>query len=242
MSVTLVPADQPEDDPGPVTAVLPAAESPAAAPVIELRGIRLRKADVPPDLDLVVRQGELVTLSGQSKSDRSMLLNVLGLIDRPAAGRYLLDGTDTLKLRDGARAALRARRIGTMFAHKNLLPGRSVLDNVTLPLVYAGTPRRQRQAAGIDVLGRVGLIALARIPAGQLSTHQQALCAVGRALVTQPGLLICDDPTAGLDEGESEHVIGLLAGLHREGRTVLIATLDQLAAAYRTKSIELGPA
>ncbi len=208
--------------------------------MIELRGVRLRGLDLPSDLDLTVRPGELVTLTGQSKADRSALLNVLGLIDRPAAGSYLLDGTDTAKLRDAERAALRARQIGMVFAHKNLLPGRSLLDNVTLPLVYAGTPRRQRLAAGIDALGRVGLTALSRLPADQLSALQRTLCAVGRALITQPGLLLCDDPTAGLDQAEAEHVIGLLAGLHREGRSVLIATADQLAAAYSSKSVQVG--
>ncbi|HXS66517.1 MAG TPA: ATP-binding cassette domain-containing protein [Streptosporangiaceae bacterium] len=241
MSVTLLPdpADQPEDESGPATtAALPAAD---LAPVIELRGVRLRGIDLPSDLDLTVSRGELVTLTGPPKAGRSALLNVLGLIDRPAAGSYLLDGTDTGKLRETERAALRARQIGMVFAHKNLLPDRSLLDNVTLPLVYAGTPRRQRLAAGIDVLGRVGLTALSRLPASQLSGLQRALCAVGRALITRPGLLLCDDPTAGLDQAEAEHVIGLLAGLHREGRSVLIATAEQLAAAYSSKSVQLGP-
>ncbi len=245
MSVTLLPdpADQPEDDSGPTsaTAALPAVEPPGGPPLIELRGIRLRKVNLPVDLDLVVRHGELVTLTGQSKASRSALLNVLGLVDRPTAGRYLLDGIDTAGLRDADRAALRARQIGLVFANKNLLPGRSLLDNVTLPLVYAGTPRRQRLAAGIDVLARVGLTALSRIPACQLSGLQRALAAIGRALIAAPALLLCDDPTAGLDEAEAEHVIGLLAGLNREGRTVLIATADQLAAAYSSKSVELGP-
>ncbi|HET7015806.1 MAG TPA: ATP-binding cassette domain-containing protein [Streptosporangiaceae bacterium] len=241
MSVTLLPdpPDQPEDESGPTaTAALPAT---GAAPVIELRGVRLRGIDLPTGLDLAVRPGELVTLTGRSKAGRSALLNVLGLIDRPAAGSYLLDGIDTGKLRETERAALRARQIGMMFAHKNLLPDRSLLDNVTLPLVYAGTPRRQRLAAGIDVLGRVGLTALSRLPASQLSGLQRALCAVGRALITRPGLLLCDDPTAGLDQAEAEHVIGLLASLHREGRSVLIATAEQLAAAYSSKSVQLGP-
>jgi putative ABC transport system ATP-binding protein len=239
VSVTLLP-DQPEDDPGPAstTASRPAIET---EPVIELRGVRLRGVDLATDLDLTVRPAELVTLTGQSKASRSALLNVLGLIDRPAAGSYLLNGTDTTRLRESDRAALRSRQIGMVFAHKNLLPDRSVLDNVTLPLVYTGTPRRQRLASGIDVLGRVGLTALSRIPVGQLSGLQRALCAIGRALITQPGLLLCDDPTAGLDQAEAEHVIGLLAGLHREGRSVLIATGDQLAAAYSSKSVRLGP-
>jgi putative ABC transport system ATP-binding protein len=243
MSVTLLPgpADQPDDDSGSATAALPSSGSPAPPPMIELRGIRLRQINLSADLDLVVRPGELITLTGPSKSGRSALLNVLGLVDRPTAGSYLLNGIDTAKMREADRAAARTRQIGMVFAHSNLLPGRSLLDNVTLPLVYAGIPRRKRLAAGFDVLGRVGLSALSRLPAGQLSSGQRALGAVGRALIAAPGLLLCDDPTAGLDQAEAERVVGLLVGLHREGRTVLINTDDQLAAAYRTKSIELGP-
>lgn len=246
MSVTLLPgsADQPDDAESTSTATkaLPATALPPTSgpPVIELRGLRLRGIELPADLDLLVRPGELITLTGPPKSGRSALLNVLGLIDRPAAGSYLLDGTDTAKLRDDDRAALRARKIGMVFARKNLLPSRSLLDNVTLPLVYAGIPRRQRMIAGLDVLSRVRLTGLAQRPARQVGNCQQAMCAVGRALITQPDLLLCDEPTAGLDTGEAEQVIGLLTDLHREGRTVLVATADQLAAAYSSKSVQIG--
>jgi putative ABC transport system ATP-binding protein len=208
--------------------------------VIELRGLRLRGIELPADLDLMVRPGELVTLTGPPNSGRSALLNVLGLIDRPAGGRYLLDGKDTAKLREPERAALRARKIGLVFARKNLLPGRSLLDNVTLPLVYAGIPRRQRITAGLDVLSRVRLSGLAQRPADRVGNCQQAMCAIGRALITQPDLLLCDEPTAGLDTAEAEQVIGLLTDLYREGRTVLIATADQLAVAYSSKSVQIG--
>jgi putative ABC transport system ATP-binding protein len=247
MSVTLLPgsADQPEDDAASTstaTKALPAAALPPASgpPVIELRDLRLRGIELPADLNLLVRPGELITLTGPPKPGRSALLNVLGLIDRPAAGSYLLDGTDTAKLRDEDRAALRARKIGMVFARKNLLPSRSLLDNVTLPLVYAGIPRRQRLIAGLDVLSRVRLTGLAQRPAGQVGNCQRALCAVGRALITQPDLLLCDEPTADLDTDEAEQVISLLADLHREGRTVLVATADQLAAAYSSKSVQIG--
>jgi putative ABC transport system ATP-binding protein len=247
MSVTLLPgsADQPEDDAASTSATttaLPKTPLPpgSAPPVIELRGLRLRGIELPADLDLLVRPGELITLTGPPKSGRSALLNVLGLIDRPAAGRYLLDGTDTARLREHERAALRAAKIGMVFARKNLLPGRSLLDNVTLPLVYAGIPRRQRMIAGLDVLSRVRLTGLAQRPASQVGNCQRAMCAVGRALITEPNLLLCDEPTAGLDTEEAEQVIGLLADLHREGRTVLVATSDQLAAAYSSKSVQIG--
>jgi len=244
MSVTLLPgpADQPEDDSA-ATAVFPASPAPppsSAAPVIELRGLRLRGIELPADLDLLVRQGELITLTGPPTYGRSALLNVLGLIDRPAAGRYLLDGNDTVKLREHERATLRARKIGMVFARKNLLPGRSLLDNVTLPLVYAGIPRLQRMTAGLDVLSRVRLSGLALRPASQVGNCQRAMCAIGRAPIAQPDLVLCDEPTAGMDAAEAEQVIAVLADLHREGKTVLIATADQLAAAYSSKSVQIG--
>ncbi len=193
-------------------------------------------------LDLLVWAGELVMLTGQPRSGRSMLLNVLGLLDRPVTGSYLLHGIDTARLGDRDRSALRGRQIGFVFQRKMLLPTRSVLDNVMLPLRYCGVPRRQRIAAASESLDRVGLAGRAGLMAWQLSADELALCAIARALAPQPGLLLCDDPTAGLDQATATRIIGLLAGLHREGTTVLVATAEQLAAAYSSRSVLLGQA
>lgn len=179
-------------------------------------------------------------LTGPPRSGRSGLLNVLGLLDRPAAGCYLLNGIDVGKLRDRERSALRGRQIGFVFQRKMVLPTRSVLDNVMLPLRYLGLPRRQRIAAAAMSLDRVGLAETADLMAWQLSADELALCAVARALVTSPSLLLVDEPTAGLHQSAVARVIGVLADLHREGRTVVVATADQLAAAYSDRSVRLG--
>ncbi|HUD38901.1 MAG TPA: ATP-binding cassette domain-containing protein [Streptosporangiaceae bacterium] len=252
MSVRVVPAGGwPDDDPPPVPpGGLPdrIISDRQSTPVIELRGVRLPvgpgrpRPDQEPrtSLDLKVGRGELVTLTGQPRSGRSALLNVLGLLDRPAAGTYLLNGVDTTRLGDRDRSALRGRQIGFVFQRKMLLPTRSVLDNVMLPLRYTGLRRRQRAVVARSSLDRVGLAASAALLTWQLSADELALCAIARALVTQPSLLLCDEPTAGTGQATAAMIIGVLAGLHREGRTILIATADQLAAAYSSRTIELG--
>ncbi len=244
MSVSLLPpGGWPEDERTAVEAT-PAAYDAGGPPLIELAGLRLRagRRAVDGELDLTVRHGEMVLLAGQPRSGRSALLSVLGLLDRPAAGRYLLDGTDTGKLSDRDRSALRARQIGFVFQRKLLLPTRSVLDNVMLPLRYSGTRRAHRRRAALESLDQVGLSAAAQLMTWELSADELALCAIARALVNKAGLLLCDEPTAGLDQDTAARIIGLLAGLHREGRTLVIAAADQLAAAYSSRSVRIGPA
>src|ERR1700722_818480 len=244
------PGDQPERPgrPGPPDRQKRTAEPagpvvPAGPPLIELRGLLLRSQREWPAarrLDLLVWPGELVMLTGQPRSGRSERLNVLGLLDRPAAGSYLLNGTDTARLKDRDRSAVRGRQIGIVFQRKMLLPTRSVLDNVILPLRYLGVRRRDRVTAALAALDRVGIASTAGLMAWQLAADELALCAIARSLVTKPSLLLCDDPTAGVGEETATRVIALLASLHREGKTVLIATAEQLAAAYSSRSIELG--
>jgi putative ABC transport system ATP-binding protein len=196
---------------------------------------------VPPaPVDLIVPRGEMVMLTGQPRSGRSGLLSVLGLLDRPAAGSYLLNGINTAKLRDRDRSALRCRQIGFVFQRKMLLPTRSVLDNVMLPLRYAGLARQQRVDAAAEGLDRVGLGEMAHLMAWQLSAGELALCAVARAVATRPSLVLCDEPTAGLDQAAATQVVSVLASLHREGRTVVVASADQLAAAYSSRYVRLG--
>lgn len=231
MIITVLPGpgDWPEDRPPPL-----------GPPLIELSGLRLRGPRDDQALDLIVPRGEMVMLTGQPRSGRSALLHVLGLLNRPEAGSYWLNGIDTGKLRDRDRAALRGREIGFVFQRKLMLPTRSVLDNVMLPLRYTGLPRRRRLGAAIESLDRVGLADAVRLMAWQLSADELALCAVARALVTKPSLMLCDEPTAGLEQSAATQVIGVLTSLHREGRTVLVATADQLAAAHSGRSVCLG--
>jgi putative ABC transport system ATP-binding protein len=231
----------------PPTRALGQAESPPAAqPLIEMRGAGVqypgRGCPALGAVDLSVRHGELVTLTGPAGSGKSTLLSVVGLVLRPTTGRYLLNGLDTATLSDRERTALRCRMIGRVFQRPQLLAYRSVLDNVMLPLLYAGLNMRQRTAAATAALERVGLATRADAAAGELSAGEQQRVAMARAIIADPSLLLCDDPTAGLDQISAAEIIGLLVNLHKEGTTVLIATRDQLAAAHSSCSILLGAA
>ena len=198
-----------------------------------------RAAD-PSLLDLTVRRGELVTLTGPAGSGKSALLSVVGLLDRPARGSYLLNGIDTTELGDRDRTALRGRQVGMQFQSPHLLSHRSALDNVALPLRYADMPRRHRTVAAFTALDLVGLAEHATVTITRLSAAQHRLVAIARALVADPILLLFDDPTASLDPAMARRVISLLVGLCRHGATVLVATDDQLAAAYSSQLVTLA--
>jgi putative ABC transport system ATP-binding protein len=191
-------------------------------------------------VDLTVQAGELVTLTGTATCGRTTLLSVIGLLLRPTTGRYLLNGLDTAKLRDRDRSALRGRKIGMVFQPPHLLPSRSALDNVMMPLLYSGLPGQARRSLALDSLDRVGMASRNRAMAGRLSASERQRVAMARALVTSPGLLLCDDPTAGLDPDQAARVIGLLTSLQAAGRTVIVATADQLAAAYSSRCVSIG--
>lgn len=237
---------------------LATAPLPAVPPVVDLRGVgfsypgqqrgaaqHTRNGLPPPALsrvDLTISAGELVTLTGPAGSGKSTLLSVIGLLLRPTAGSYLLNGIDTARLGDRDRAALRAREIGIVSQPVQLLPSRTALDNAALPLVYLGAPLRLRRSVAGAALERVGLAAQANIPVRDLSADERQRVAIGRALVTEPGLVLCDDPTASLDPELAAQVIGLLTSLRSDGRTVLLATDDQLAAAYASRCIRWGDA
>lgn len=197
-------------------------------------------------VELTVGAGEFVTLTGPAGSGLSTLLCLAGLLLRQSAGSYLLNGTDTSKLGDRDLAALRGREIGLVLAHAPLLPGRPVLDNVMLPLLYAmppagpGRPARIRRNLALECLDRVGLAGVAGTQASTLSAGQRQRMAIARALVTSPGLLLLDDPTSGLDPEGTAAVIALLAGLQSDGKTVVVAARDQLAAAFSSRCVRIG--
>ncbi|MHB1876521.1 MAG: ATP-binding cassette domain-containing protein [Streptosporangiaceae bacterium] len=191
-------------------------------------------------IDLTVGAGELVLVQGPSGSGKTALLHVIALLERPDAGSYLLDDLAVTGLGDRDLAALRARRIGSVLQRPCLLPGRSALDNVMLALLYSGVGVRQRRRRALDALDLVGLADQAATLAGGLAAGQRRRVAIAAALAPAPDLLVCDNPTADLDPALTAQVIGLLAGLHRDGRTVLIATDDQIAAAYATQRLVLG--
>jgi len=231
---------------GPVTRPLPQGIGWLLPPpaVIDLRKIGVSYPGKPPvtalnPVDLTVQPGELVTVTGQARSGKSTLLQVIGLLDRPTTGRYLLNGLDTAGLGERDRAALRGRQIGFVFQRHHLLPSRSARDNVALALLYAGLPGRQRKLAALDLLDRVGLAGQASTAAGRLSASERQRVVIARALAGNPSLLLCDEPTASLDGSAAAPIIDLIRTLHRADRTVVIATSDPALIAQGTRSIGL---
>lgn len=214
---------------------------PSAQPLIDLRqaGVTYPGQQSPAlrPIDLAVRHGELVTLTGPASSGKSTLLSVVGLLLAPTTGSYLLNGTDTATLTDCERTALRGRLIGFVFQRPQLLPARSALDNVMMPVLYAGLTRQQRVTAATGALERVGLGERLHVTVAELPASERQRVAIARAIVTDPSLLLCDDPTASLDQAAAAQIIGLLVSLHKDGRTVMVATRDQLAAAHSSRSL-----
>jgi len=183
------------------------------------------------DVDFSVRRGEYVAVIGQSGSGKSTLLNMLGCLDAPTSGRYLLEGLDVANLDERQQAVLRNRQIGFIFQAFNLIPRTTALANVELPLVYAGVGRRVRRERAEAALSLVGLEGRSDHRPNQLSGGQQQRVAVARALVTTPALLLADEPTGNLDTASTTDVLGLFDRLHEAGRTIVIITHDDEVAA-----------
>jgi putative ABC transport system ATP-binding protein len=217
---------------------------PVTQPLIDLRqaGVSFPGQSSPAlsCVDMSIGYGELVTLSGPAGAGKSVLLSVVGLLLKPTTGRYFLNGADTAALPDRERTALRGRLIGIVFQRPQLLSARSALDNVTLPVLYGGMNKHERVEAATAALARVGLRERLHEVVSELPANERQRIAIARAIVTDPSLLLCDDPTASLDDTATEQIIGLLVSLHKEGRTVLVATRDQLAAAHSSRRIGVG--
>ncbi|HEY2223400.1 ABC transporter ATP-binding protein [Actinomycetospora sp.] len=194
------------------------------------------------DVDLVVRRGEYVAVVGQSGSGKSTLLNILGCLDVPTSGRYLLDGLDVADLDERQQSVLRNRQIGFIFQSFNLIPRTTAFTNVELPMVYAGISRRLRRQRTSAALDLVGLSGRNDHRPNELSGGQQQRVAVARALVTGPALLLADEPTGNLDSASTEDVLGLFDGLHAAGRTIVLITHDHEVAerADRTVTVTDG--
>lgn len=218
-----------------------------APPLVELRGVTVTYPGPPPvpalrGAQLRIEHGEYLAVVGPSGSGKSTLLNVLGLIDRPTAGTYLLDGNDTESMSDAALTSLRARWIGLVFQAFHLLSHRTAEDNVALGLLYRGVPGRHRRAAARQALHRVGLgHRISSVPA-RLSGGERQRVAIARALVGRPALLLCDEPTGNLDTTTAGTVLQTIEELRVDGLTIVVITHDgQVAArADRTVSITDG--
>ena len=215
------------------------------APVIELRGLARTYPGPPPvaalrPADLVIEAGDYGAVSGPSGSGKSTLLHLLGLLDSPTQGRYLLDGLDTSTLSDRDRSALRGRRIGFVFQSFHLLPYRTALENVLLAELYNQTPRGARLQAGVAALDAVGLgHRLDALPT-TLSGGESQRVAIARALVNRPSLLLCDEPTGNLDSQNAAALMELLDQLNAAGFTIVVITHDQAAASHAGRMIAIS--
>jgi len=178
------------------------------------------------DIDLTVGEGEYVAIMGPSGSGKSTLMNMIGCLDRPTRGRYLLNGMDVFAKDDVELAQVRNQTIGFVFQQFQLLPRMSAKRNVELPLIYAGVPKAEREQRALKALERVGLLERANHRPNELSGGQQQRVAIARALVNHPLLLLADEPTGALDSVSSKMVLDLFDELHQEGRTVVMITHD----------------
>lgn len=187
-------------------------------------------------VDLTIRHGEFLAILGPSGSGKSTLMNVLGCLDKPTAGRYQLDGHPVDSLSTQKLAAIRNQKIGFVFQSFNLLEYASALDNVALPLVYAGVKAKDRRRRATELLTRVGLADRLDHKPNQLSGGQKQRVAIARALINQPQILLADEPTGALDSKSGAEIEALFNELHREGRTIIVVTHDN-ELAKRTKRI-----
>ena len=190
-------------------------------------------------VDLKVMAGEFVALVGVSGSGKTTLLNILGCLDVPSEGSYMLGGQDVSCLSENNLAAIRNLRIGFVFQAFNLIPRISILRNVMLPMIYARTPRELRSERARTALAKVGLGKFTHHTPHQLSGGQRQRVAVARALVTNPMILLADEPTGNLDTEATKNVLALFEDLHTEGHTILIVTHDREVAAHCTRRIEI---
>jgi putative ABC transport system ATP-binding protein len=217
-----------------------------ARPVIDVRGVTKTYAvgDVRVHalrgVSLSIARGELVAVMGSSGSGKSTMLNVLGCLDVPTSGRYLLDGVDVAGLDDDDLADLRNRRIGFVFQSFNLVPRATVLANVAMPLAYAGLGREERRRRAMHALAGVGMADRAAHLPSELSGGQQQRAAIARAIVTSPALVLADEPTGNLDSGSTGEVLDLLVRLNEAGSTVVVITHEPDVAAIAERVIRLA--
>ena len=195
--------------------------------VVALRGV-----------DLTIDPGEFIAVMGPSGSGKSTFMHIVGFLDRATSGSYRFAGTDVLRLDKDARADLRSRSLGFVFQSYNLLARTSAVENVELPMVYAGVPAGQRRRAAMEALDAVGLATFAQHQPNQLSGGQQQRVAIARSIVNQPHLVLADEPTGALDTASSEDVMALFKRLNLErGMTVMVVTHEPDVAAHARRLV-----
>ncbi len=186
-----------------------------------------------------VPEGDYISIMGPSGSGKSTLLNLLGCLDTPTAGSYLLGGDDVARMNDDRRSETRATRIGFVFQSYNLLPALTVVENIEVPLFYSGRLNRETHQKCVDLATEVGLADRLLHRPAQLSGGQQQRVAIARSLVNNPRFILADEPTGNLDSSTTEEILDLLARLNAEGRTIIIVTHENEVAAHTARTIML---
>ncbi|MBV8374843.1 MAG: ABC transporter ATP-binding protein [Candidatus Eremiobacteraeota bacterium] len=216
-----------------------------STPAIDLRDIHKTyengalKVPVLHGISFTIDRGEYVAIMGPSGSGKSTLMNLIGCLDRPTTGDYVLDGVDVSKLDDNALADLRLRKLGFVFQGFNLLARTDALRNVALPLFYAGVPAKRRLEQAHRALEAVGIGERADHQPSQLSGGEQQRVAIARALVNDPAVLLADEPTGNLDSKTGDEIMRLFSQLHAGGRTIIMVTHDERIAANARRTIRL---
>lgn len=217
----------------------------ARAPVIDLREVTRSFPGTPEvhalrAVDLRIDEGDYLSIVGPSGSGKSTMLNILGLLDRPTIGEYILSGTPTKSLGEDERAAVRARSLGFVFQAFHLLPRRTVLENVMMPMLYSATPRAEREPRAREALHRVGLDHRLEFRPGVLSGGERQRVAVARAVVTRPRVLLADEPTGNLDRATTLEIMELFEELHADGLTIVLITHDAHVADRATRIVRIA--
>lgn len=214
-------------------------------PVLSLRGIRRdfpmgnQWVRVLKGIDLDVQPGEYIALMGPSGSGKSTLMNLLGCLDTPTSGSYFLAGEDVSRMDDDALAEVRNKKIGFVFQTFNLLPRQTALQNVALPLVYAGWSKADRLARATEVLGLVGLGDRMTHQPNQLSGGQRQRVAIARALVNTPSMVLADEPTGNLDSATSAEIMRLFDEIHAQGNTLVVVTHEEDIARHAKRIVRM---
>ncbi len=190
-------------------------------------------------VDLHVARGEYLSVTGASGSGKTTLMQIMGCLLRPTSGEYRLEGVDVGALDEGARTALRAKKLGFVFQNFRLLPRMNVVENVALPLTFQGLPRAEREERAVDALCMVGLGNRLRHDPSTLSGGQQQRVAIARALCAGPDVLLADEPTGNLDPAAAAEVLRLFDRLHESGHTIVLITHDREAAARAERTIRI---
>lgn len=190
-------------------------------------------------IDLQINKGEYVALMGPSGSGKSTLMNLLGCLDTPTSGTYILNGKDVSQMKDDELAEIRNKEIGFVFQTFNLLPRTTALDNVALPMIYAGYSKSERNERATEVLKQVNLADRMDHQPNQLSGGQRQRVAVARALVNKPSIILADEPTGNLDSKTSVEIMKLFGDIHASGNTVILVTHEEEIAAYANRVIRL---